>query len=253
MSFEDVCAIAWKGYKAGKGAGKKRPSGSGTLHRGKGADEWPSGKREEGGKKGGKKGTKGSKPDWHSDKDKGGKGKGKSETRYRYDCGEQRHIGVNCPYKWANSIDEEDDQTSSWESEPEGENAEEFASLETPDEEGEWCWPKKCRVTRWGWKIDSRLAVHCLAEEDEDEQVSRGLNHLVSRSAAGTLWPWKKVTVVVDSGEAENMMPRSMFPEIGIRQTEWSNNGKGFKGLGGENIKNDGQQGNDLFIGKDEA
>ena len=28
---------------------------------------------------------------------------------------------MNCPYKWANSTDEEDDQTSSWESEPEGE------------------------------------------------------------------------------------------------------------------------------------
>ena len=40
MSYEDVCAIAWKGYKAGKGAGKKGPSGSGTWHRGKGADEW---------------------------------------------------------------------------------------------------------------------------------------------------------------------------------------------------------------------
>ena len=78
----------------------------------------------------------------HGDKDKGGtgskgkgkgKGKGKSETRYCYDCGEQGNIGVNCPYKWANSIGEEDDQTSSWESEPQGENAEELASLETPD------------------------------------------------------------------------------------------------------------------------
>ena len=29
MSYEDVCAIAWKGYKAGKGAGKKGPNGSG--------------------------------------------------------------------------------------------------------------------------------------------------------------------------------------------------------------------------------
>ena len=37
-------------------------------------------------------------------------------------------------------------------------------------------------------------------------------------------------------------MPRSMFPEIGIRQTERSKNGKGFKGPGGENIKNYGQQ-----------
>ena len=71
------------------------------------------------------------------------KSKGKNETRYSYDCGEQGHIGVNCPYNWANSTDEEDDQTTSWESEPEGENAEELASLETHDEEGEWCLPEK--------------------------------------------------------------------------------------------------------------
>ena len=61
-----------------------------------------------------KKGSKGSKPDCYSDMDKGSKGKGKgkskgkSETQYCYDCGEQRHIGVNCPYTWANNIDEEE-------------------------------------------------------------------------------------------------------------------------------------------------
>ena len=27
MSYDDVCAIAWKVYKAGKGAGKKGPNG----------------------------------------------------------------------------------------------------------------------------------------------------------------------------------------------------------------------------------
>ena len=53
---------------------------------------------------------------------------------------------------------------------------------------------------------------------------------------------WKKVTVVVDSGAAENVMQWSMFTEIGIRQTERSKNGQGFKGLGGENIKNYGEQ-----------
>ena len=149
--------------------GKKSQNGSGRWHRGKGDDEWT--KRDDGGKRGGKKGSKGSKSDGHSDKDRGnkgkrkGKGKGKSETRYCYDCGEQGHTGVNCPYKWANSIDEEDDQTSSWESEPEGENAEELASLETPDEEGEWWWPEKSRVTRWGRRIDSRPAFHYLAED----------------------------------------------------------------------------------------
>ena len=83
--------------------------------------------------------------------------------------------------------------------------------------------------------------------------------------------------MVVDSGATENVMPRSMFPEIGIRETERSKNGKGFKGPGRENIKSYGrfvhkstwqvadvrrplvsashviQAGNDLFIGKDEA
>ena len=85
MSYDDVYAIAWKGYKPRK----KGPNGSGTWHRGKGADEWTSGRRDDGGKKGGKKGSKGSKPDWYGDKDKGGtgnkdkgKGKGKGETRY---------------------------------------------------------------------------------------------------------------------------------------------------------------------------
>ena len=34
-------------------------------------------------------------------------------------------------------LDEEDDQTSSWVSDPEGENAEELASMKAPDEEGE--------------------------------------------------------------------------------------------------------------------
>ena len=79
MSYEDVCASAWKGPKAGKGAGKKGPNGSGTWQRGKGADEWPSGKRDDGGKKGGKKGSKDSKPDWHGDKDKASKGKERQE------------------------------------------------------------------------------------------------------------------------------------------------------------------------------
>ena len=137
MSYEDVCAIAWKGYKAGKGAGKKDRTGQ---DRGIVEKELMNGRvaREM------------TEADWYSDKNKGSKGKGKgkskgkSETRYCYDRGEQGHIGVNCPYKWANSIDEEDDQTSSWESEPEeGENAEELASLETPDAEGERCWPEK--------------------------------------------------------------------------------------------------------------
>ena len=46
-SYEDMCAAGWKGYKAGKGAGKKGPHCPGASHRGKGADKktakaaWP--------------------------------------------------------------------------------------------------------------------------------------------------------------------------------------------------------------------
>ena len=90
MSYEDVCAIAWKGHRAGQGAGKKGPNGSGTWHRGKEADEWPSGKRDDGGKKGGKKGSKGSKPVWHSDKGQREQGKRTAKVRVKPDTAESR-------------------------------------------------------------------------------------------------------------------------------------------------------------------
>ena len=121
-----------------------------------------------------------------------GKGKGKSETRYCYDCGEQGLIGMNCPYRSTNSTDEEDDQVSSWASEPEGKKTEELASLDTLDDEGEWFGPKKNRITRWGRRVDPRPAFHYLAEDDEGEQMSEGLNHLVSRSAGGPQWQGRK-------------------------------------------------------------
>ena len=69
MSYEDVCAIAWKRYKASKGAGKKGPNGSGTWHRGKGADEWTSCRGDDGGTKGGKMGCMASKTGWYGDKE----------------------------------------------------------------------------------------------------------------------------------------------------------------------------------------
>ena len=72
--------------------------------------------------------------------------------------------------------------------------------------------------------------------------MSGGLNHLVPRNAGGLPWTWKKVAIAVDSGAAENVMPRSMFPERSTEETERSKNGKGFKGPGGEHIKNYGQQ-----------
>ena len=56
---------------------------------------------------------------------------GKRETRYCNDCGVQGHIGVNCPTSGPTALVNE----ISWESEPEGENAEDLASLETLDGE----------------------------------------------------------------------------------------------------------------------
>ena len=91
-------------------------------------------------------------------------------------------------------------------------------------------------------RVDPRPAFHYPAEDDEDEQASGGLNHLVSRNAGGAQRTWKKVTAVVDSGAAENVMLRSMFSEIFTAETERSKNGNGFEGPGGEHITNYGQQ-----------
>ena len=77
--------------------------------------------------------------------------------------------------------------------------------------------------------MDPRPAFHCLAEDDEDQQVSGGRNHLAPRNAGGAQWTWKKVTVVVDSAAAENVMPRSMVSEMSTEETERSKNGKGFR------------------------
>ena len=138
MSYEDVCATAWKGIQVGREQARRYRMGQ----------------------------------------DHGIVEKELMNGRVAREMTEARKAA-----RRANSMDEEDDQTSSWESEPEGENAEELASLETPDEEGEWCWPKKSRFTGWERRIDSRPAFHNLAEDDEGEQASGGLNHLVSRNA----------------------------------------------------------------------
>ena len=101
---------------------------------------------------------------------------------------------MNCPYMWTNSVDEE------------------LASLEAPDGEGVWCWPRMNKITRWGKRVDPRPAFHCLAEDDEDEQVSGGLNHLAPRIAGGTPWTWKESHRFCRRGErdAEEHVPRDI-------------------------------------------
>ena len=73
MSYDDVCAIAWKGCKAHKGTGIVEKE----LINGRVAEEMTEQRKEV------RRARKGSKPDWYGDRDKGStghKGKGKNET-----------------------------------------------------------------------------------------------------------------------------------------------------------------------------
>ena len=84
---------------------------------------------------------------------------------------------MHCPFKWTNSVDEEDDKCHGiliMRKKPE-----ELASLEALDDEGEWCWPKRNSIIRCGKRVDERPIFHYLAGDDEGEQVSGGLNHLI--------------------------------------------------------------------------
>ena len=77
------------------------------------------------------------------------------------------------------------------------------------------CWPRRNRITGWTKGLDPRPSFHYLAEDDDGEQVSEGLNHLVPRNGGGAAWTWKKATVVVDSGgsrerDAEEHVPRDI-------------------------------------------
>ena len=125
--------------------------------------EWTSDKKDDGGKKGGKIGSKVNKLDWYGDKDKGSSGNKRQRERERQG---KRH-------QWTNSIDEEDDQSSSWQSDLEEEKPEDLASLETPDDEGEWCWPKQNRISRWGKREDQRPTFHNLAEMEKSRCPNR--------------------------------------------------------------------------------
>ena len=103
-----------------------------------------------------------------------------------------------------------------------GEEPEELASLEAPDDEGEWCWPKRNRIMRWRKREDQRPTFHHLAEDDGEEQALGSLNRVAQRNAGGAQWTWKEAAVVFGSGAAENVMPKRMFPDISTEETERS-------------------------------
>ena len=173
--------------------------------------------------------TRGSK-DKASGKGKG-QGTGETETRHCYDCGQQGHLVLNCPYTWH----------SSWDDEPEEEGRKCWRVLEVSDEGGNWRKPCPRRITRWRRAKqhandeyeDWKPSLHWFAEDGDGEQRVKNLSHLVRGDAGGTQWTWRKVTVVVGPCAAENVVQRSMFLEVVVEETELSKSGKGFQGVGG--------------------
>ena len=102
-----------------------------------------------------------------------------------------------------------------------------------------------------GKREDQRPTFPFLAE-DEEKQASGVLNQLVQRNA-GRAQTSKKVTVVVDSGAAENVMPRGTLSEIStefVRKSTWQVADVRRPLVSACHIF---QAGSDLFIGKNEA
>ena len=87
------------------------------------------------------------------------------------------------------------------------EESEELASLDAPDDE------ERNRVAK---RVGPVPTFQYLDKDDQEKQSPGGLNHLVQRNAGGAQWTWKRATVVVDSEAAEDVMPRSLFPETSI-------------------------------------
>ena len=73
-------------------------------------------------------------------------------------------------------------------------------------------------------RMDPKAAFHHLAEDDEEEQVFGGLNHL-SHETLGSMEESHRCSRL--GGAAENVMPRSTFPKISTEETERSKSGPG--------------------------
>ena len=61
-----------------------------------------------------------------------------------------------------------------------------------------------------GKREDQSPTFHYLAEDDGEGQASGSLNDTQEERT------WKKATVVVDSGAAENVMPQGHFLNVGL-------------------------------------
>ena len=52
---------------------------------------------------------------------------------------------------------------------------------------------------------------------------------------------WERLAAVVDANAAENVLPAGVCTHVKLSATRWSEAGMGFRGAGGERIRNHGQ------------
>ena len=74
-------------------------------------------------------------------------------------------------------------------------------------------------------------------DSDEEDMAVMGLDQ--DRIGNGK---WQHMAAVVDSGAAENVLPTGVCQHIKLQPTDRSRAGVGFRGAGGERIRNHGQR-----------
>ena len=100
-----------------------------------------------------------------------------------------------------------------------GEKPEELAGLEAPDDEGEWFWPKRNRITRLG------------KASGPDANISLPCRRRRRRAPSRSTREWRRT-----------YCRGACFPKYSQRKRRDPRLGKEFKGPGGEHIHNYGPQ-----------
>ena len=123
-----------------------------------------------------------------------------------YNCGSKGHPARLCPIPSdhaAHAVDEEGDTD------------------EESSDEGDVCGVEwECQLNGTGDEDDDILGMGCESAEQSK---------------------WERLAAVVDSGAAENVLPAGVCNHVKLSATRRSDAGIGFRGAGGERIRNHGQ------------
>ena len=87
-------------------------------------------------------------------------------------------------------------------------------------------------------------------DTDEESGSDGNVNSMAKATKTMTSWEWdgspkskskwERLAVVVDSGAAENVLPTGVCSHVKLSATRRSEAGTGFRGAGGERIRNHG-------------